>query len=107
ERDGKPIDGAEVMVKEANPNFIVTKKGGEVHHTVKPGTYEVVVQYCGEFFREQIRVAQDTKFFVADLDRKVITPPEIERTPEFDELEEKLANLELLDDLEEEGEATA
>ncbi|RME00855.1 MAG: hypothetical protein D6812_09015, partial [Deltaproteobacteria bacterium] len=25
ERDGKPIDGAEVMVKEANPNFIVTK----------------------------------------------------------------------------------
>ncbi len=74
-RGGKDVDGAEVLVQKADPNFHTTKFQQGTFFFLEPGPYSVVVSYGGFLVKDAILVDEDRTTFVVDLTKAGIAEP--------------------------------
>lgn len=66
-----PIVGAEVLIKEVDPNFRVTRKGEGAQFFLEPGTYSVVVTHGKALMKEVIHVSEQETEFVMDISQQM------------------------------------
>jgi uncharacterized protein DUF6982 len=74
---GAPVVGAEVLIRDTDPNFRPTRpKEGAVFFLV-PGTYGVVVSHGNVLMKEVIHVSQQATEFVMDISRQMALRPSL------------------------------
>lgn len=66
-KGGQSIDGAEVLIQKADPNFHVTKLRQGTFFFLEPGPYSVVVSYSDYLVKDVIWVKEDHTSFTIDL----------------------------------------
>lgn len=64
------IDGAEVLIQKADPNFHVTKYGQGTFFFLEPGPYSVVVSYGDQLMKDVILVKEGSTTFTIDLEKE-------------------------------------
>ena len=75
--DGEPIVGAEVLIRDADPNFRPTRLKEGAVFLLEPGTYGVVVSYGNALMKEVIHVSQGTTEFVMDISKQMVLRPSL------------------------------
>lgn len=73
--DGNPVFGAEVLIREADANFRVTRPPEGARFDLEEGSYPVVVNYQGQLLKDVIQVSERQTRFVVDLSRQVVLGP--------------------------------
>jgi hypothetical protein len=68
---GVPIVGAEILIKEADPNFRVTRKNEGAVFFLEAGTYVVVVSHGNALMKEVIHVSERETEFVMDISKQM------------------------------------
>lgn len=74
---GVVVEGAEVLIKEVDPNFRVTRKHVGALFYLEPGTYSVVVTHGNALMKEVIHVSERDTEFVMDISKQVALRPEL------------------------------
>jgi hypothetical protein len=72
---GNPVFGAEVLIREADANFRVTRPPEGARFDLEEGCYPVVVNYRGQLLKDVIQVHEGQTRFVVDLSRQVVLGP--------------------------------
>lgn len=75
--DGTPLVGAEVLIKEVDPNFRVTRKEEGALFHLEPGSYPVVVVHGSALMKEAIHVSEQETAFVLDLSQQKALRPSL------------------------------
>jgi len=73
--DGSPVVGADVLIREADPNFRATRGADGALFYLEPGTYPVVVAYRDLLMKEILRVDGRDETVTLDLSRQVALRP--------------------------------
>lgn len=68
---GLPIVGAEVLIREVDPNFRMTRKDEGAQFFLTPGAYTVVVTHGDALMKEAIHVSEVETEFTLDLSRQI------------------------------------
>ncbi len=71
------LTGAEVLIKEVDPNFRVTRDQLGALFYLEPGTYVVVVSHGTAFMKEVIHVTTRETEFVMDISQQVVLRPHL------------------------------
>lgn len=66
-----PIVGAEVLIREVDPNFKVTRKGEGAQFFLAPGTYTVVVTHGSALMKEALHVSEQETEFTLDISQQM------------------------------------
>jgi len=74
---GKPAPGAEVLIREVDPNFRPTRGDEGALFYLEPGTYTVVVTHGNVLVKDVIRVSEHETAFVMDISRQVAVRPSL------------------------------
>jgi hypothetical protein len=72
-----PIVGAEVLIKEVDPNFRATRMHAGAAFFLKPGSYSVVVAHENALMKETIHVTDRETEFIMDISRQVALRPRL------------------------------
>jgi len=72
---GTPVFGAEVLIREADANFRVTRPPDGARFDLGEGSYPVVVSYRGALLKDVIRVHERQTRFAVDLSRQGVVGP--------------------------------
>ena len=74
---GAPIVGAEVLIRDVDPNFRATRKDEGAVFFLEPGTYVVVVSHGNALMKEVIRVSEQETEFVMDISKQMALRPSL------------------------------
>jgi len=74
---GTPIVGAEVLIRDADPNFRATRKNEGAVFFLEPGTYVVVVSHGNALMKEVIHVSERETEFVMDISKQMVLRPSL------------------------------
>lgn len=74
---GTPIVGAEVLIRDADPNFRATRKNEGAVFFLEPGSYVVVVSHGNALMKEVIHVSERETEFVMDISRQMALRPSL------------------------------
>lgn len=74
---GLALAGAEVLIKEVDPNFRVTRDQLGAQFYLEPGTYVVVVAHGTAFMKEAIHVTWRDTEFVMDISQQMVLRPHL------------------------------
>lgn len=66
-----PVVGAEVLIREVDPNFRMTRKDEGAQFFLTPGTYTVVVTHASALMKEAIHVSEEETEFTLDISRQM------------------------------------
>lgn len=67
-----PIVGAEVLIREVDPNFRVSRKNEGTQFFLGPGTYQVVVTSGNVLMKEAIHVTEKDTKFIVDISQQMV-----------------------------------
>ncbi|HSB81091.1 MAG TPA: hypothetical protein VLM91_20110 [Candidatus Methylomirabilis sp.] len=66
-----PVVGAEVLIREVDPNSKMTREGEGAQFFLTPGTYTVVVTHGSALMKEAIHVSEQETEFTLDISRQM------------------------------------